>query len=110
MSYTHRLGLALCFLTFPVKTVTVRDDSQEESEESEAVHEVHIEVEDKNRNSPDAQAEETVINEIVGYLNTTEKVGAESVFYCSEGCFVLNKNMCNHKHLGKLNQEILFST
>ena len=97
------LGLALCFLTYPVKTGAVSDQSQEI--DNEAFEEAHIEVEDQDMHSSvNGHDEETVIiNDILGYLNTshhTEKhVGAESVFYCSEGCFVLNKNTCSHKHL-----------
>ena len=66
-------------------------------------------VEDRNKNF--AVEETVIINEIVDFINTKyqsqsqsqsnrEQVGAESVFYCSEGCFVLDKNTsCYHKHL-----------
>lgn len=92
-------GFALCFLTFPVKKGAVSDQSQEIDNEA------FEEVEDRDMHSSvNGHDEETVIiNDILGYLNTshqTEKhVGAESVFYCSEGCFVLNKNTCSHNHL-----------
>ena len=71
--------------------------------DNEAFQEVEVEDENLHSSVNDHDEETVIINEIVGYLNTnhqTEKhLGAESVFYCSEGCFVLNKNMCNHKHL-----------
>ena len=104
-------GLALCFLTFPLKSVSVASDESLQSSEldlqarSEA-NDTQV-VEDRNKHF--AVEETVIINEIVEFINTKyqsqsksnrQQVGAESVFYCPEGCFVLDKNTsCYHKHL-----------
>ena len=103
-------GLALCFLTFPLNTVSL--SLSVSSHQSLQSSELDLQT---PRKAEDTQAvEETVIiNEIVEFINTNyqsqsqsqshsnrQQAGAESVFYCSEGCFVLDKNTsCYHKHL-----------
>ena len=99
-------GLALCFLTFPLKTVSLSVSSHQSLQSSELDLQTPRKAEDTQ-----AVEETVIINEIVEFINTNyqsqsqshnyrQQAGAESVFYCSEGCFVLDKNTsCYHKHL-----------
>ena len=104
----HIPGLALCYLTFPLKTVPASVSSDHSRQSSELDLQTRAVEENRKHSAVQSPEQETVIiNEIVEFINTKyqsqshnrQQVGAESVFYCSEGCFVFDKNTCYHKHL-----------
>ena len=112
------LGATLCFLTFPLRCQhQSRDCSQENisvtSNPTSYVNQSCIEAvrtEDKVvSNSASVSIpftsihEEIIVNEIVDSINAVENIatlnrihGIESVFYCVEGCFIINHTVGVH--------------